>query len=306
MKKLLLLGLTVILFTACQHEQRYFSESPEIDSFKASLEQYKNGDWDAWSAHFADTTKFHVNSNKGISLEEFKNGQLGILSNFTSYGFLDKGSFAEMVLDSDNETWVNYWATWQGTLKANGKEMNIPVHITSRYIDGKVVDFYNYWDSAPITVALAEIEKANNMSVEDKAINETIDSFIANFFNKQGSDSNIANELLADNYIRYLNDVKVASNPSELTEGMNVFFTGFPDFHIKLLHRSPVFNNTEFVHWELTGTNTGEFSGSPATGNKVKVTGLSRIHFNGEGKIDEENVFYNELDLMTQLGKTLN
>ena len=60
------------------------------------------------------------------------------------------------------------------------------------------------------------------------------------------------------------------------------------------------------MHWELTGTNTGEFSGSPATGNKVKVTGLSRIHFNGEGKIDEENVFYNELDLMTQLGKTLN
>jgi predicted ester cyclase len=87
---------------------------------------------------------------------------------------------------------------------------------------------------------------------------------------------------------------------------MNVFFTGFPDFHIKLLHRSPIFNNTQFLHWEMTGTNSGEFAGSPATGKKVKVSGLSRIHFNGSGKVDEENVFYNELDLMKQLGKTLN
>jgi len=73
-----------------------------------------------------------------------------------------------------------------------------------------------------------------------------------------------------------------------------------------LLHRSPIFDNTQFTHWEMTGTNTGEFAGSPATGKKVKITGLSRIHFNGDGKVDEENVFYNELDLMKQLGKTLN
>ena len=211
-----------------------------------------------------------------------------------------------MVIDSDDESWLNYWGTWRGKLKANDKEIDIPVHITSQYVDGKVVQLYNYWDSAPITAALGEIEKANNMSVEDKVIKNTVDSFIADFFNKQGSDSNIVNELLANDYVRYLNDVKVASNPDELQEGMKVFFTGFPDFHIKLLHRSPIFNNTQFVHWELTGTNTGEFAGSPATGNNVKVTGLSRIHFNGEGKVDEENVFYNELDFMNQLGKTLN
>ena len=169
MKKLLLLGFAIILFVACQNQpQRYFSESAEINSFNTSLEQYKNGEWDAWSAHFADTTKFHVNSNKGISLEEFKNGQHGITSNFSSYGFLDQGSFAEMVIDKDDETWVNYWATWQGTLKANDKKINIPVHITCRYIDGKVVDFYNYWDSAPLTTALAEIEAAKEAAAAEE------------------------------------------------------------------------------------------------------------------------------------------
>lgn len=299
--------MTVILFTACQNEpKRYFTESPEIASMKASVKQYADGDWDAWTAHFSDTAKFYVNSNKAVNIDEFKKGQLDLLSNFSSYGFVDEGSFTEMVIDSDEETWVNYWATWRGKLKANDQEIDVPVHITSEYVDGKVVQLYNYWDSAPITNALSAIEKANNMSVEDKAINEAIDSFIANFFNKQGSDSNVVNETLANDYVRYLNDVKVASNPADLNEGMKVFFTGFPDFHIKLLHRSPIFDNTQFVHWELSGTNTGEFAGSPATGNKVKVTGLSRIHFNGDGKIDEENVFYNELDFMKQLGKTLN
>ena len=305
MKKLLVLGLAMFIFVACQNQpQRYFSESPEITSFKTSLEQYKNRDWDTWSAHFADTTKFHVNSNKGISLDEFKNGQLAITSNFSSYGFLDQGSFIEMVLDKDDETWVNYWATWQGTLKANDKKINIPVHITSRYIDGKVVDFYNYWDSAPLTKAMEEIEAKNNMPLEEKEANSKIDTFVNEFLNKQ--DSSVLDGLLADNYERYMNDEKVASNLQELVEGMGVFFKGFPDFKITNPHRSALTRNSIFVHWEMTGTNTGEFNGAPATGKKVKISGLSRLHFNGEGKVDEENVYYDQLSLMAQLGKTLN
>ncbi len=304
MKKLLLLCLSVILFTACQQEQRYFSESSEITSMKASITQYADGDWEAWSSHFSDTAKFYINSNKAINIDEFKQGQLGLLSNFSSYGFVKEGSFTEMVLDSDDETWVNYWATWKGTLKANGQEIDIPVHITSEYVDGKVVQLYNYWDSAPITNALAEIEEANNMPVADKAIINQVDKFINVFLNKQ--DASALSDILADDFVRYMNDVKVATGGTELAESMKVFFTGFPDLKITLLHKSPIFDNTMFIHWQLTGTNTGEFAGSPATGKKVKITGLARWHFNSDGKADEENVFYDQLSLMQQLGKTLN
>ena len=222
-----------------------------------------------------------------------------MLSNFSSYGFQDKGSFIEMVLDSEDETWVYYWANWHGTLKANGQEIDVPVHIASQYVDGKVVELHDYYDSAPITVALAEIEKANNMPLEEKAITAQVDKLVSEFFNNKNMA--VLSDVVADNYVRYMNDVKVASNPQEFADGMNVFFTGFPDFNIKLLHRSPIFDNTQFTHWQMTGTNTGEFAGSPATGKKVKITGLSRVHFNGDGKVDEENVFYNELDLMKQL-----
>ena len=306
MKKLFLLGLVTLLFVACQEQktQRYFSESPEIESFKSSITEYANGDWDSWSSHYADTAKFYVNSNKAISLDEFKKGQLGLLSNFSSYGFIEKGSFIEMVLDSDDETWINYWATWQGKLKANDEEVSIPVHITQQYIDGKAVELHNYWDSAPITAAFAEIEKANNMTVEDKTIIAQVDKFVNVFLNKQ--DASALSGILADDFVRYMNDVKVATGGIELAESMKVFFTGFPDLKITLLHKSPIFNNTMFIHWQLTGTNTGEFAGTPPTGKKVKISGLARWHFNGDGKADEENVFYDQLSLMQQLGHTLN
>jgi predicted ester cyclase len=299
MKKLFLLAVTLIMFTACQQEQRYFSESPEIDSFKASISEYGSGNWEAWHSHFADTAKLYINSLKSITATDLENAQKEMLSNFSSYGFQDKGSFIEMVLDSEDETWVYYWANWHGTLKANGQEIDVPVHLASQYVDGKVVELHDYYDSAPITVALAEIEKANNMPLEDKAITAQVDKLVSEFFNNKNMA--VLSDVVADNYVRYMNDVKVASNPQEFADGMNVFFTGFPDFNIKLLHRSPIFDNTQFTHWQMTGTNTGEFAGSPATGKKVKITGLSRVHFNGDGKVDEENVFYNELDLMKQL-----
>tara|TARA_R110002096_G_scaffold94512_3_gene212666 strand:+ start:1348 stop:2268 length:921 start_codon:yes stop_codon:yes gene_type:complete len=306
MKKLFLLGLVTILFVACQEQktQRYFSESSEIDSFKSGIVEYGNGDWDTWSSRYADTVKFYVNSNKAVSLDEFKKGQLGLLSKFSSYGFIEKGSFIEMVIDSDDETWVNYWATWRGKLKANDEEVSIPVHITQQYIDGKAVELHNYWDSAPITAALGKIEAFNNLPLEDKTIINQVDKFVNVFLNKQ--DASALSGILADDFVRYMNDVKVASGGKELAESMKVFFTGFPDLKIALLYRSPIFNNTMFIHWQLTGTNTGEFAGSPATGKKVKVSGLARWHFNGDGKADKEIVFFDQLSLMQQLGHTLN
>lgn len=305
MKKLFLFGLATIMLFACQNQpQLYFSESAEIESLKTGIKDYEAQNWEAWLAQFADTAKVYHNSNKGITAKESANMHKGMLSNFSSYGFSEKGSFVEMVIDKDDETWVNYWATWSGKLKENGKELEVPVHITAQYINGKIAEEYAYYDTAPMNAALSEIEKANNLPVEDKAIIAQVDKFINEFLNKKNT--SILDDLIADDYIRYMNDVKAATNSKELVEGIQVFFTGFPDFNITTLHRSPIFNNTMFIHWQMTGTNTGEFNDSPATGKKVKVYGLSRVHFNGDGKMDEENIFYDQLNLMQQLGKILN
>ena len=60
-----------------------------------------------------------------------------------------------------------------------------------------------------------------------------------------------------------------------------------------------------FAHWTFTGTNTGIFGEFPATGKKAKVSGMSLLSFDEEGKLYREEVYYNELDLLQQLGYTL-
>jgi predicted ester cyclase len=56
--------------------------------------------------------------------------------------------------------------------------------------------------------------------------------------------------------------------------------------------------------WTFTGTNTGPLRGLPPTVNKVKFSGVA-IDRVVDGKIVEEWIYYNLLDLFQQLGFTI-
>ncbi len=56
----------------------------------------------------------------------------------------------EMVVTDDKETWVTFWGIWKGTLKSSGKVYQIPFHTTARFIDGKIVAEYGYWNNSEI------------------------------------------------------------------------------------------------------------------------------------------------------------
>ncbi len=160
MKKLILLGLVIVLFTACQKNepQRYFSESKEIDAVKALLKDYHAGNWEAWAGHYADTAKIYQNSIKAASVKETIANLKEILSNVSAYKFDDKNLWYEMVIDKDKETWVNFWGNWRGKLSANGKEIVIPVHLTLQFVNGKIVEEYGYYNISEFVLALQEIE----------------------------------------------------------------------------------------------------------------------------------------------------
>ncbi|WOD43068.1 nuclear transport factor 2 family protein [Hwangdonia lutea] len=167
MKKLILLGLILTLVVSCNQEpQRYFSESPEIESIKERIKAYEAQDWEAWKSHFADTAQVFHNKNTGIPYLESMKRHQDMISNFTSYGFSDDKTVLEMVIDKEGKKWVNYWSVWSGKLKANGKELVIPVHLTSQFADGKVVKEYGYYDTASITAAFIEIEAGEMESAE--------------------------------------------------------------------------------------------------------------------------------------------
>jgi len=169
MKKLVILGLATILFAACKQEVRYTQNSPEIDTFKKVMTDYKNQNWEDYPNHYADTAKImnNVTRKKGQTLAQTikKNKEDAKLFTWV----VDDLDY-EMVVTDKDETWVNYWGLWKGTMKSTNKVYEIPFHVTSRFIDGKIVQEDGYWDnseiitdmlSKPATSAVAEKMPSN-------------------------------------------------------------------------------------------------------------------------------------------------
>lgn len=170
MKKLILLVLIVTCFAYCknQNDSRYKKDSNEIELLKASLEAYEKGDWDSWIIQYADTAKIYQNNwHEGADPEKIKQGHIDLISNLTDYGFSKEDMSMEQIIDEKGRVWVNFWGLWQATLKANNKTIEIPVHLTIQYINGKVVKQYGFWDMTPFNNEMRLIkEKAESNNVD--------------------------------------------------------------------------------------------------------------------------------------------
>ena len=103
---------------------------------------------------------------------------------------------------------------------------------------------------------------------------------------------------------RFMNGVRVAEGPAELEAHLQLFFTAFPDLIITAeeVHYK---DSIAFLQWNARGTNTGVFGEVGPTGKRVNINGLSHLSFTNDGKIIKEIVYYNELELLQQLGYTL-
>ena len=147
--------------------------------------------------------------------------------------------------------------------------------------------------------------KTENKSAE-LSMNDKLSSNLNVFIDSCWNDQNVSklNELVSKDFVRMLNGINVAGNENEMAAHMNVFFTGFPDLKIEYSD-AYIEGNNIFMYWECTGSNTGVFGEMRATGKKVKIQGLSHLYFTEEGKLYKEDVYYNELDMLQQLGYTL-
>ena len=78
------------------------------------------------------------------------------------------------------------------------------------------------------------------------------------------------------------------------------FITGFSNIKFTIVD---VFGQGEKLvkQWNFKGKHTGDFFGIPATGKDVNLDG-STIVLMKNGKIAEEQDFYDNMDFMTQLG----
>lgn len=127
-------------------------------------------------------------------------------------------------------------------------------------------------------------------------------AFLENGWNKK--DLEAIDTYFSDDVVRKVNSVNLATSKNELTANMQVYFTGFPDLEIQASNMVAE-GNRIYMSWTLTGTNTGVFGELPPTGKKIKISGITRLEFDEEGKIEIEEVYYNELSLLQQMGHTL-
>jgi uncharacterized protein len=77
---------------------------------------------------------------------------------FSSIHYIGSEDFFEMVVTDDGETWVNFWGLWSAVLNANGQKFLIPVHVTARFENGKIVAEHGYWNSSELALVLRDLE----------------------------------------------------------------------------------------------------------------------------------------------------
>ncbi|RPD94458.1 nuclear transport factor 2 family protein [Aureibaculum marinum] len=158
MKKLIFLALAIVLFTACEKQmKRYTQQSPEIETVKMLIDNYNKKTIDI--SIYADSSKTFYNTNDNpMSPAEVKTYHQEREALYTSRMFSNEDPEYEMVLTDDGDTWVNCWLEWNATLAGNGKKIEMPIHLTYQFVDGKIVKEYGYWDPTEIVLNLQTIE----------------------------------------------------------------------------------------------------------------------------------------------------
>lgn len=165
MKNILLSSLALLLLLSCNNtkEARYTRNCAEIDLLKKGIEHYEKGDWDQWLDQYADSAQiyqntWHVWSSPEITREKHKE----LISKLSSYSFEREELSMERIIDDNGKVWVNSWALWRGTLKANNKVIEIPVHLTIQFVDGKIIEEWGFWDTNELNRELSLIEQNTN------------------------------------------------------------------------------------------------------------------------------------------------
>ena len=178
MKKLLILVLGVFLVTACgentnksEEPARYTQNSDEINTFKTVIAEYEKGNWDAYKSHYADTSKIYHNSTQAMNKDQLVSSHQESLGSMASYGFVTEENEYERVITDDNHTWVNFWGRWEASPGQGQNKIVIPVHVTARFEDGKIVEEHGYWDNGIVMAAMEQMEAQARQDSIDNASN---------------------------------------------------------------------------------------------------------------------------------------
>jgi ketosteroid isomerase-like protein len=165
MKKYTVIPLLISLFfLSCKQDtsKNYFTEaSPEIDVMRQMIKDYEAGDWESYKSHYTDEAKMYHNrvNSHPRSVNEAIEDHKAFIGQVANYQYsTTENQTVEMIIDSKGTTWVSFWGVWTGTFAESGNKAEIIVHITSRFVDGKINQEHMYWDTAPFMMERIWVE----------------------------------------------------------------------------------------------------------------------------------------------------
>jgi len=131
----------------------------------------------------------------------------------------------------------------------------------------------------------------------EKELGPLLDKYVE-FWNT-GNFQDIENVLSPDFELRMTPKYEPEKGIDLFKETITKWRTAYPDFHIEV--KESFFTKGRAAGlWEITATNSGP-GRHPPTGNSVKITGMSILHFS-DGKIKDEWIASNNGYWLQQLG----
>lgn len=110
----------------------------------------------------------------------------------------------------------------------------------------------------------------------------------------------LAAEVYAPSAVHHQPGNDPVHGPKEIAQFIAVLHTAFPNFKMEITRT--LIDANEFVHgWTCTGTHKGQYMGVPPSGRRVEVHGLT-IGRISHGRIQEETVYFDRLELLQQMG----
>ncbi|MCM4158174.1 nuclear transport factor 2 family protein [Gramella sp. AN32] len=165
MMKYALAILIPLAIVACEQDEsqnqkdteRYTQHSDEIDSYKKTIRAYEDGNWEIFVASFSDSARiYHNTENNFLTPAELVAAHQRNLEMIESYELLDDKEEMEMVVNDDDETWVNYWGVWSAKVSGSGNMIELPIHLTAQFENGKIKKEYGYYDNSIVMAAMEE------------------------------------------------------------------------------------------------------------------------------------------------------
>ncbi len=193
--------------------------------------------------------------------------------------------------------WSDREHAWvaSGTYEVNGKTnvYDIPIHVTGRYANA-MLKKDGQWKIAKSM--LLPLEHADpKVAANIKMYTETWDAII-----NEGRF-----ELF--NADHFTEDVIMHAEPENVVgiEGMAGYYKALLSaFSEGKFTINNIFGEGDQLvkHWTFKGKHTSDFFGIPATGNLVEFSGSTIVRMSPDGRIAEEQDFFDNMALLSQLG----